>query len=701
VHGDLESCNSVGAGYVADATQPNGAPLVCGMDYTCTGLVPENDDCANALPISVGNNVLSTFCTTQDGYNPVIFNAFGDTGESGGIVADQWFEFIPAQDCTLRVDMCATGSEYDSAIAVYSTGTPACNCPLDQATHGATFQLAADEACTFGEAVGGAGYIELPVTAGDCVLIRIGARQGANSLGLGLVDVSCGGPVCGDNAVNQPNEECDGIDDTLCPDGCRQDCTCSPPCVCGDGVAEAGCQEECDGADNAACHGHGCNPLSCTCNNVCGDNFRESAEECDGPADTSCGGAAGRCNPNCTCPPVVCGNNFKDPDEECDGSDASLCVDGVCRSPGDPAGACTCTCGLLPPPPPQPMPNPVGTCSGNGVICDVPSNNCPAGQTCIPWIAARAISFVVPPVAFPAAFRATGGPEDTAFRVTLDEVHHIGRCGTCQPIGGNPCDSNADCTSPNLCLQTAGASCNVASQCGPGGACMTAPRSGRCINGLACNLHSECPAGVCDLDPLQVPDFSAFEDSVWYVKPISSLALCCRPVSPANGEFECDPAMACVDGSDCLGAFDECVQNLCLDYAGDDTYYVCGELVCDPWFQDWSSHATGLHTVFVSGDAIVPRSTYTIEHVNKANESAGPITLESALWADINNNGAMNAIDVAEVVDKVKNTTGAVPEPYALLRKANPATANVSAEDIGFAANANKGFRYPFTIACP
>jgi len=33
-------------------------------------------------------------------------------------------------------------------------------------------------------------------------------------------------PVCGDNHVNQPSEQCDGTDSAACPGACRADCTC-------------------------------------------------------------------------------------------------------------------------------------------------------------------------------------------------------------------------------------------------------------------------------------------------------------------------------------------------------------------------------------------------------------------------------------------------------------------------------------------
>jgi hypothetical protein len=416
-NGELATCNSVGSGYVADATQPNGTPLVCGLDYTCTGLVPENDDCANALPISVGNNVLSTFCGTEDGHNPVTFNAPGDTGGVGSISGDQWFEFEAQQDCTLRVDMCATNDEYDSALAVYTTGTANCVCPLTQAIHDATFQFAGDENCTYGQAVGGPAYVEIPMTEGQCATIRVGFFVQVDDRGLGLVDVSCGAPICGDNAVNQPNEQCDGIDDTLCPAGCQADCTCGDPIVCGDGVAE-GEDEQCDGLDNSACHGHGCN-VNCICNSVCGDNVKEGLEECDGAADTSCGGVAGRCGTGgaapCTCPVATCGNNFKDPNEECDGADDDQCAGDPCRAPNDPAGECTCRCGFAAQPPDPVTANTFGTCTVGNANCVVGGPACASG-TCDACNQVRSMSFVIP---------GTSAGSDTAIRVKLTSLYDV------------------------------------------------------------------------------------------------------------------------------------------------------------------------------------------------------------------------------------------------------------------------------------
>jgi len=51
-------------------------------------------------------------------------------------------------------------------------------------------------------------------------------------------------PVCGDGTVNQPSEQCDGVDDAACPGACRADCTCAILSVAGVIEADVTVQEE-------------------------------------------------------------------------------------------------------------------------------------------------------------------------------------------------------------------------------------------------------------------------------------------------------------------------------------------------------------------------------------------------------------------------------------------------------------------------
>jgi hypothetical protein len=404
--GTLQAGNAANADY-----QQNAVGETCGT-FTCPASgIPANDVCANATPLAVGTVPISTHCSTTDGFNPVHMS---DTDADDPINLDVWFEFIPVQNCTLRVDMCNSGTfeeSFDSALAVYSNGTSTCPCPVDQATHNATFIDAQDETCGAGNPVGGPAKIEVQnAVAGVCYMIRVGNWGPGGTDGRGVLDVSCGAPVCGDNSAQAANgEECDGIDDAACgangscnPPGDANECQCAVA-VCGNNVREGA--EVCDGSDDDACPGLCL--ADCTCNSVCGNGTKEGAEECDGPADASCGGVAGRCLVNCTCPLVVCGNGFKDPNEECDPGTASAgdedddACPGECRAAGDPAGdppgGCTCRCGAGPSSPDPPTAEPVVAQGGKGT-----------GKP-------RHISFVVP---------ASSAGTDTALRVKLTSLHH-------------------------------------------------------------------------------------------------------------------------------------------------------------------------------------------------------------------------------------------------------------------------------------
>ncbi len=185
-------------------------------------------------------------------------------------------------------------------------------------------------------------------------------------------DCTCpAGPICGDDVVNQTSEQCDGTADSACPGLCTNDCTCAAAPVCGDNTVNQ-TTEQCDGTADAACPG-ACQ-LDCTCA-TCGDNaVNQGTEQCDGTSDTACPGACkadctcptcgddtvnqgteqcdgtadtacpGRCQTDCTCTPICGDNAVNQPAEVCDGTDDSACP-GRCIAAGD-TGACTCSlCG--------------------------------------------------------------------------------------------------------------------------------------------------------------------------------------------------------------------------------------------------------------------------------------------------------------------------------------------------------------------
>jgi hypothetical protein len=84
-----------------------------------------------------------------------------------------------------------------------------------------------------------------------------------------------------------------------------------------------------------------------------------------------------------------------------------------------------------------------------------------------------------------------------------------------------------------------------------------------------------------------------------------------------------------------------------------------------------------------------------------------PLLVTTARWGDVVGvggvtppNGITNVLDIAAVVDKVRDIAGSVPESRALLNggNPNPLAISVNAADIGRAVDAVRGFAYPFGV---
>ena len=355
-----------------------GVPNTCNLNFFCpVSSIPENDLCTNAKQVGVGLHGFSLNCAATDGLGS---EPTDTSGNDEPAPYDVWYTFKARQNCVLRVDGCASGNGattgMDLMIGVYGvdrTGTTTCPCPTTSTVAEATRMIpigygdfgqcgtrgcVGDDQCFPGAAAAnGPAVVSVDAIAGACYTIRVMTWGGQR--GYGILDISCGEPVCGDDAAQASlGEVCDGVDDIACPGGCNppgdpNECKCSTP-VCPNGIREGA--EECDGADATDCPGL-CQP-DCTCGSNCGNNFAEPDEDCDGTDSADC---PTRCLGNCTCPPKVCGNNFVDPGEECDGTDNANCGGFGCRDATDPAGECTCKCGVVPSAPMEPepaLPNP-------------------------------------------------------------------------------------------------------------------------------------------------------------------------------------------------------------------------------------------------------------------------------------------------------------------------------------------------------
>jgi hypothetical protein len=178
--------------------------------------------------------------------------------------------------------------------------------------------------------------------------------------------------------------------------------------------------------------------------------------------------------------------------------------------------------------------------------------------------------------------------------------------------------------------------------------------------------------------PANAPDFSGFEGQYRFVNTFR--------------DGENNPVSACPDSAN-LG-----------------NSYLCGTLGCEPEYREWGS-AGGLEPIHVTGAAVVPSSIYSVSMLpagclgSEENCSlAGPeLQVSTALWGDVDP-GQLNIIDVAYVVDKVKDLPTAFAEPRAMLRpqSLDPLLNSVNVIDIGSAVDALKGMPYPFAFpACP
>jgi hypothetical protein len=137
--------------------------------------------------------------------------------------------------------------------------------------------------------------------------------------------------------------------------------------------------------------------------------------------------------------------------------------------------------------------------------------------------------------------------------------------------------------------------------------------------------------------------------------------------------------------------------------------FVSAPLVCDPVFSDW----TGISTVHVYGDAIVPSGAYEVEGAICDAVSPGsfssPLGLNTGTWGDVDapfdSGGSQpNFADVSAAVDTFRGLPGAPIKPQVQLQPNVPSpAAAVNFQDISLAVDAFRGLPYPFSgpTACP
>jgi hypothetical protein len=185
-------------------------------------------------------------------------------------------------------------------------------------------------------------------------------------------------PICGDDAVNQPSEECDGIDNSACPGEHCVGCQCSgvpvewtctlhwygdgSDCDCGCGIIDPDCLDATVGSCDFCTTPGSCSAISCpgeidpdnnaVCASTCGDDIVEGGEECDGSDNSAC------------------------PGEYCVGCQCSgVPVEWTCNPNYYGAGdGCDCGCGIIDP---DCLDATVGSCQFCNVQGSCSSSSCP------------------------------------------------------------------------------------------------------------------------------------------------------------------------------------------------------------------------------------------------------------------------------------------------------------------------------------
>ena len=326
----MGECDAAGGVY-----QGNG--VFC-ADVTCPPPPATNDECEDRILITGGSTSFDLADATNSGPNELscMFPFGGDANQD--INQDLWYNYVAECDGTLFVDTCGSG-DIDTRIAIYDgcacpTGTPI-ECNDD---HGNADEADSGFACP--------GTLEaslaIPVTAGNCYKIRVGAFStsgaigGADVLNITCVGSGSGGACCfTDGSCGDVADmgACDAAGGAYQGDGTVCGTTsCPQPGPCGPGAGDCFSPNGTPGCDNTAC-----------CESICAvDPFC-----CDTEWDQLCVDAA-------LLDPVCSG-----------GTVGGCCLsDGSCQNVADMAG-----CDAL-----------GGTYQGDGVDCSTVT--CPQPELC-------------------------------------------------------------------------------------------------------------------------------------------------------------------------------------------------------------------------------------------------------------------------------------------------------------------------------
>ena len=111
------------------------------------------------------------------------------------------------------------------------------------------------------------------------------------------------------------------------------------------------------------------------------------------------------------------------------------------------------------------------------------------------------------------------------------------------------------------------------------------------------------------------------------------------------------------------------------------TSFSCATLGCQPEYRDWAGELAG-NALYVTADGIVPSSSYDVASVpawcagqeTTCSTVSAEVRVTTGRWGDVDVvSGPLNVLDVAKLVDKVKDLAGGtLPKPLAQSSRQRP-----------------------------
>ncbi len=137
--------------------------------------------------------------------------------------------------------------------------------------------------------------------------------------------------------------------------------------------------------------------------------------------------------------------------------------------------------------------------------------------------------------------------------------------------------------------------------------------------------------------------------------------------------------------------------------------FACAVLGCEPEYRDWAAEVAAIdpiHSVIhVTGNAVVPSSTYSVLHEAEGGETSASMQVSTAVWGDVLPAfGVVNVVDLGGVKDWLVEFSNAPCKMRVWMRNPPNPFADVNVIDLGNVGNVlagNINYPGPAITTCP